>query len=108
MFLVIVDTFLKWLEIIPVKNATSSDTIDKLRGVCCTHGLPDTIVTDNVAVFTSTEMKEIFSHNGIKHITSAPYHPASNSLAERAVQTFKSALEIESGFIRDTNSEILI
>ena len=50
MFLVIVDAFSKWLEIIPVKNATSSVTIDKLRGVCSTHGLPDTIVIDNAAV----------------------------------------------------------
>ena len=38
-------------------------------------------------------MKEFFSHNGIKHITSVPCHPATNSLAERAVQTFKSALK---------------
>ena len=90
MFLIIVDAFSKWLEIIP---ATSSVTIDKLRGICSTHGLPDTIVTDNAAVFTSSEMKEFFSRNGIKHITSAPYHPASNGLAERAVQTFKSAIK---------------
>ena len=50
MFLVIVDAFSRWLEIVPVKNATSSVTIDKLRGICSTHGLPDAIVTDNAAV----------------------------------------------------------
>lgn len=57
------------------------------------HGLPDTIVMDNAAVFTSSKMKEFFSHNGIKHIMSASYHPASNSFSERTVQTFKSALK---------------
>ena len=71
MFLIILDAFSKWLEIIPVKNATSSVTIDKLRGIWSTYGLPDTIVTDNAAAFTSAEMK-IFSHNGITHNSSIP------------------------------------
>ena len=91
MFLIIVDAFSKWLEIIPVKNITSSVTIDKLRGICSTYGLLDTIVTDNAAAFTSAEMKEYF-HTMALHIT-APYHSASNGFAERAVQTFKSALK---------------
>ena len=57
MFLIVVDAFSKWLEIVPVKNSTSSVTIDKLRGICSTHGLPDTIVTDNAAVFTTVLLK---------------------------------------------------
>ena len=31
--------------------------------------------------------------NGIKHIRSAPYHPATNGAAERMVQTMKGAVK---------------
>ena len=37
--------------------------------------------------------REFTQKNGIKHVTSAPYHPSSNGQAERAVQTVKQGLK---------------
>ena len=38
------------------------------------------------------KLKNFIYKNGIKHITTAPYHPSSNGAAKRVVQTFKSAM----------------
>ena len=92
-FLVVVDAHSKWLEVVSVPNLTSQTTIDTLRSIFATHGLPELLVSDNGPSFTSAEFQEFMKRNGIRHITSAPYHPASNRLAERAVQTFKTTLK---------------
>ena len=55
--------------------------------------MPRKIVTDNGTAFTSNEFCKFMERNGIKHVTSAPYHPSTNGLAERAVQTFKRAIQ---------------
>ena len=64
-----------------------------MRILFAQFGLPETIVTDNGSCFVSEEFEAFLNGNGIKHITSAPYHPSSNGLAERAVQILKSGLK---------------
>ena len=93
LFLLMVDAHSKWLEVHIVPSATSLNTIEKMRSTFATHGLPEMLVTDNGSAFTSQEFTDFLRKNGIRHVTSAPYHPATNGLAERAVQTFKAAMK---------------
>ena len=91
-FLIITDSYSKWLEVLPT-SANSLDTIEKLRMVFATHGLPEQCVTDNGSPFTSMDFETFLQNNGIKHIRTSPYHAASNGMAERMVQTFKNTLK---------------
>ena len=93
MYLVLVDAYSKWMEVEIMQTITASKTIEVLRPIFATHGLPQKIVTDNGPSFVSHEFSQFLSSNGIKHVKSAPYHPSTNGLVERAVQTFKQALK---------------
>ena len=75
-----------------MSTTTSHHTIEALRSVFSRFGLPDQLVSDNGPQFTSDEFIQFLKRNGIKHILSALYHPSSNGLAERFVQTFKRAM----------------
>ena len=59
-------------------------------------GDPEQIVSDNGTQFTSREFGEFFNQHGIRHIRSAPYHPATNGEAERFVQVFKRVIRANS------------
>lgn len=93
MFLIAVDAHTKWMEVIPTQNATSIATINILSDMFARFGLCQQLVSDNGAQFTSEEFKSFMKGNVIKHVLSAPYHPATNGLAERAVQSFKNAMK---------------
>ena len=108
MFLVVVDAHSKWMEVSIVTSATTAVTIQNLRRMFATHGLPRTVVSDNGSVFTSNKFQDFVVKNGICHIKTAPYHPACNGLAERAVQTLKEVLKkLTSGCLETKLSRFL-
>ena len=74
-------------EVAIMKQTTSTATIRKLREIFAQHGFPDMLVSDNGTNFTSEQFAELLRSNGIIHVKTAPCHPSSNELAERAVQT---------------------
>jgi len=92
-FLIVVDAFSKWLEVIPTRSITSSQTIEQLRNMFSRFGLPLCVVSDNGTNFTSYEIKQFFMSNGVKQKFTAPSHPSTNGQAERYVQTTKLKLK---------------
>ena len=93
MFLIGVDAYSKWPEVRVMSTTTASATLDVLREWFSQHGIPELLVTDNGSQFTSEAFVYFTKQNGIKHVRSAPYHPASNGLAERFVQSLKQSLK---------------
>ena len=55
-------------------------------------GFPHTLAMDNVTIFTFLKFQAWCKARGIVHLIEAPYHPATNGVAERLVQTFKKCL----------------
>ncbi|CAB3239859.1 unnamed protein product [Arctia plantaginis] len=92
-YLILVDGHSKWIEVIHMTTTTASNTINKLKEIFSRFGLPKKLVSDNGPPFTSNEFTDFLKKNGIKHVTSAPYHPSSNGEAENAVRTVKRALK---------------
>ena len=101
MFLIVVDAHSKWPEVIRMKSTTAIRTVNALRRIFATHGLPVRIVTDNGPQFVSKEFKDFCTANGVQHTLSAPYHPATNGEAERFVQTFKRNMKCRSAASMD-------
>lgn len=90
--LVVIDSFSKWTEVFKTKEITSAFTIGKLRELFCRYGLVDTLVSDNGRQFTSGEFKQFLENNGVKHILTAPGHPATNGQAENFIKTLKKSI----------------
>ena len=108
-FLIIIDAHSKWIEAFPATLPSSNVTIELLRPVFAQFGVPETVVSDNGSCFISDEFQQFLKSNVIKQITSAPYHPSTNGLAEKAVQIVKKGLKkTTTGSLKSRLAKILL
>uniref|UniRef100_A0A3B5QLP2 Integrase catalytic domain-containing protein n=1 Tax=Xiphophorus maculatus TaxID=8083 RepID=A0A3B5QLP2_XIPMA len=73
-------------------SITSHNTIEILRRLFSSYGLPEELVSDNGPQLVSQEFRQSLELNGIRHTAVPAYHPASNGAAERSVQILKRSL----------------
>ncbi|VUZ49508.1 unnamed protein product [Hymenolepis diminuta] len=71
--------------------------ITSLRHTFSTHGLPETILTDNGAQFSSALPQDFCWSYNVIHVYSSPYHPRSNGQEDRFVDTLKWPLQKSCG-----------
>ena len=91
-YLVVVDAYSKFPEVVKMTSTTSTSTVNALRDIFSRYGLPEIMVSDNGPQFIARKFQQFRRKNGIMHRTSAAYKPSTNGQAERVVQILKSAI----------------
>ena len=92
-YVIVTDSFSGWFEITKWSSTSSRTVIDKLKEVFSRFGIPDVLYSDNGPRYLSEEFQKFSREWGFNHVTSSPYYPQSNGLAERAVRSAKDLLE---------------
>lgn len=91
-FLILVDAYSRWIEVRKMTETKAESVAQELDNIFAVFGFAEVLVSDNGPPFNSSKFEKYCESRDIEHILSPPYHPASNGLAERAVQTTKAVL----------------
>jgi transposase InsO family protein len=92
--LVVVDYYSRWIEAILLRKTDAQHVIKSLEAIFRTHGLPETIRSDNGPPFASREFEAFLKSLGIIHKKGVPYWPQSNGEVERCNATLLKIVRI--------------
>jgi hypothetical protein len=87
---VLVDTyyFMKWTEVVPLKNMTHKEVIEFItEHIIHRFGIPQTLTMDQGTSFTSGQVGEFADSYKIKLLNSSPYYAQANGRAESSNKT---------------------
>ena len=105
-FLLIVDYYSKYPEVIQMRSKMAQATVAKLKMVFARHGIPQTVIADSMP-FDSTDFRAFAKSWQFQLITSSPAYPRSNVLVERNVQTVKRLFKKAHDERKDTELVLL-
>lgn len=90
--LVFQDVFSRWVELVPLRKATSEVIVEKFRDTILNRfGCPSRIITDNGSNLVSSCIRAITSICGIKHQRTPFYHSQANPV-ERSNRNVKQII----------------
>ena len=92
-YLVIVDYFSGYPEVFSMASTTAGAIISILKQTFARFGIPTFICSDNGPQFKNAQMEAFAREWGFTQITSSPYHPKSNGMAEMAVKVIKQLIK---------------
>ena len=90
--MVMVDYWSSYCELDKVTDLTTTTVIMHMRRQFARYGVPVRVITNKGPQFSSYEFQVFARQWNFHHITSSPYHPASNGKAESAVKTAQSLI----------------
>ena len=90
-YLLIVDYYSKYPEVIRVNQKTAESTIRAMKDTFARHGIPEKIIADNMP-FNSVAFRNFANSWEIEVVTSSPNYPKSHGQVERFVQIMKQLL----------------
>ena len=93
-FLVIVDALSSFWELVLVDSLTANESLIHLKSWCSRWGVPSSVVSDNATSFQAS-FKEEMERLGAECLTSPPFHPQGNGLAEGAVKQVKTLVAMK-------------
>ena len=91
-YLLVVDSYSHFIEIACLSNTTSQTVITHTKSILARHGIPRTVKSNNGPQYTADEYKKFSKEWRSHHVTTSPYNPQANGLAEKSVQIVKNLL----------------
>ena len=100
--LVVIDYYSRFYEVAYLKSTTAEKTVQALDDIFFTHGIPQSIKSDNGPQFVSQVFADFCEQNGIDHYRVTPRYPQANGEIERQnaslVKRIKIVYSQSSGF----------